>query len=122
MGVFILISIFATQMSMDSFGQNMGCDSVYIMIEEAPMFKSGYDELAFYIDNLNFGDCGRNKSTILIWTINRSGKMIDIDVEGLEGECKSRIIAQLDKYPLWTPARVMGMPVCFQMKVKRPPK
>src|SRR5690348_16643745 len=106
-----LIGVLVSHIGICSFGQNIGCDSVYTMADEAPIFKNGYDELAFYIDNLDFRDCGLNKTITLSWTIDRSGKMIDIDATGLEGECKSRIISQLEKFPLWTPARVMGMPV-----------
>ena len=119
--VFVLICL-GSQITTTSFGQSLACDSVYTMVDEAPMFKNGYDELAFYIDNLDYKDCGVNKTITLIWTVDRSGQMIDIDVKGMEGECRSRVIAQLAKFPLWTPARVMGMPACFKMKIRKVPK
>jgi len=117
--VFFLICIWGSQMSTNSFAQNLQCDSIYTMVDEAPMFKNGYDDLSFYIANLDYGSCELPETVILTWTINHLGEMIDIKTPGLEGECSSRIIAQLAKFPRWKPARVMGMPVCFKMSLKR---
>lgn len=83
------------------------------------MFQNGYDNLAFYISNLDYGNCSIGEAIILTWTIDLTGKMIDIDAFGLNGECKDRVIGQLAKFPRWTPARVMGIPVCFKMKVRK---
>ena len=110
------------QLSTNLFGQNTPCDSVYTMVDEAPMFKNGYDELSFYLRNLDYGSCELQKTLLLTWTIDSSGQMIDIDASGLEGECKSNIIGQLAKFPRWSPARLNGIPVCFKMKVKQLPK
>jgi hypothetical protein len=117
--VFFLICALVSQVSTNSVAQNTPCDSVYTMVDEVPMFKNGYQDLAFYISNLDYGSCAPDEKVTLTWTIDRSGQMIDIDVLGLDGECKSRIIAQLAKYPKWTPARVMGVPVCFKMKLRK---
>ena len=106
-------------MSTGLFGQNRPCDSVYTKVDEAPMFKNGYDELSFYLRKLDYGSCDLQKTLLLTWTIDSSGEMIDIDAPALEGECKSRIIAQLAKFPRWSPARLNGIPVCFAMKVKQ---
>jgi hypothetical protein len=120
--VVVLICFLISQISVDSFGQSMPCDSVYTMVDEAPMFKGGYENLAFFINNLDFGDCQLNKTIVLTWTVDRLGQMVDIDVPTLEGECKSSVIAQLAKYPVWSPARVMGMPVCFKITIKKSAK
>lgn len=119
MKVFFVAGVFVFLMNINSFGQNMQCDSIYTRVDEAPLFKDGYQNLAFYIDKIDYGDCVFSKTLVLTWTINRSGQMIDIDTPGLEGECRSRIIEQLAKFPQWTPARVMGMPVCFRIIIKK---
>ncbi len=117
--VFFLVCFLGLQVSVNSLGQSIECDSVYTIVDEAPMFKNGYDDLAFYISNLDYGDCGFNDAVILTWTIDRSGRMIDIDAPSLKGECKDLVIKQLAKFPTWNPARVMGMPVCFRMKLRK---
>ena len=119
MRVFFVVGVLVYLMSANSFGQSIQCDSIYTKVDEAPSFKGGYDNLAFYIDNLDYGDCLLNKTLILTWTIDRSGHMIDIDTPNLEGECKARVIAQLAKFPKWSPARVLGMPVCFKIKLRK---
>ena len=119
--IFVLIFFLILQLTTESLGQNVKCDSVYTMVDEAPMFKSGYDELASYIDNLDYGDCPIDQAITLTWTIDRLGQMIDIDAD-VQGECWSRITTQLAKFPIWSPAKVMGMPVCFKMKLKKLPK
>jgi hypothetical protein len=43
----IVIYILASQVSIASHGQNTGCDSIYVKVDEAPMFMDGYDNLAF---------------------------------------------------------------------------
>lgn len=115
----IVICILASQISTASFGQNTGCDSIYVKVDEAPMFMNGYDNLAFYISNLDYGNCAIGKAVILTWTIDRSGQMIDIDAIGLNGECKDHVIGQLAKFPTWSPARIMGIPVCFKIKFRK---
>ena len=122
MRVFFLTWMLASQMSTSLFGQNKLCDSVYTRVDEAPMFKDGYDKLSFYLRNLDYGSCELQKTLLLTWTIDSSGQMIDIDAPDLEGECKSHIIGQLAKFPRWSPARMNGIPVCFAMKVKQFPK
>jgi hypothetical protein len=61
MRVFFLTCMLASQMSTSLFGQNKLCDSVYTRVDEAPMFKDGYDEPSFHLNNL---DCelGQNFS------------------------------------------------------------
>jgi hypothetical protein len=115
----ILITVLTSQISTRSLAQNAGCDSTYAMVDEAPMFKNGYNEFAFYINNLDFGNCEITDTVTLAWTVDRSGQMIDIDVAGLKEECKDRVIGQLAKFPKWTPAKVNSIPVCFKMKVRK---
>ena len=114
-----MICLLASQLSTASYGQDTGCDSTYVKVDEAPMFQNGYDNLAFYISNIDYGNCAIGEEVLLTWTIDRSGQMINIDAPTLKGECKDRVIEQLAKFPRWRPARVMGIPVCFKMKVRK---
>lgn len=120
--VLFLIWLLVLQMSTNLFGQTIHCDSVYTMVDEVPTFKNGYDDLSFYLRNLDYGSCGPHETVVLTWTIDSSGQMINIDAPGLEGECRSRIIGQLAEFPRWNPARLMGIPVCFKMTIKRSAK
>lgn len=101
----------------DSFGQNSPCDSVYTIVDQMPIYGKGTQDLMHHLmQNLKFKKpCRPEELKRFLWTINKEGKMVDIDLIGLEGKCKAEIIEQLKSFPAWTPGRLNGNPVCVRM-------
>ena len=101
----------------DSFGQESPCDSVYTFVDQMPTYGKGTVDLMRYLmKNLKFNKrCLPEELRRLTWTINKEGKMVDIDLVGLEGECRDQAIAQLKPFSTWTPGRLNGKLVCVKM-------
>jgi len=101
-----------------SFGQDVVCDSVYTTVDEMPTYgKGNQDIINSLLTTLKFNkeDCRPEELKRLIWTINKEGKMTDIDVVGVGEQCKTRIIEQLKDFPKWTPGRLKGELVCVRI-------
>jgi hypothetical protein len=96
--------------TVDSFGQDSPCDSVYTIVDQMPTYGKGTEDLMRYLmKNLKFKKpCRPEELRRLTWTIDKEGKMIDIDLIGLEGKCRDEIIEQLKSFPAWTPGRLNG--------------
>lgn len=41
--------------------------------------------------------------------------MVDVEVMGIDGECKRNLVHQLETFPLWTPGKLSGNSACVQM-------
>lgn len=103
--------------TVDSFGQESSCDSVYTFVDQMPTYGKGAEDIMKYVKkNFKFENpCRPEELKRLTWTINKEGKMVDIDLVGLEGECRTRTIEQLKSFPTWTPGRLNGELVCVRM-------
>lgn len=102
----------------DSLGQGTVCDSIYTIVDTMPTYGKGYQDIAKYLlTTLKFSkkDCRPEDLKRLTWTINKEGKMTDIDVVGVGEQCRTRIIEQLKDFPQWTPGSLNGEPVCVKM-------
>lgn len=101
-----------------SFGQGTTCDTVHTIVDQMPTYGKRQEDLLKYLRSLKLDrSCRPEELKRLIWTINKDGKLVDIDVVGLEGECRTRIIEQLKAFPAWTPGRLHGELVCVRMIV-----
>jgi hypothetical protein len=100
-----------------SFGQVSPCDTVYIFVDQMPIYGNGTPDLMRYLmKNLKFKKgCRPEELTRLSWVVNKDGKMVDLDLTGFEGKCKDEIIEQLKSFPAWTPGRLNGKLVCVKM-------
>ena len=103
--------------TIDSFGQGTPCDSLYTVVDQMPIYGKGNEDILKYLmKNLKFKNpCRPEELRRMTWTINKQGKMIDIDVIGLDGKCKTDIIDQLKQIRTWTPGRLNGDLVCVKM-------
>jgi hypothetical protein len=103
--------------TVNCFGQQNTCDSLFTVVDQRPIYRTGMADVYEYIaKKLTFKKpCGPEGIRQLIWTIDKEGKMIDIDVIGLEGQCKTDVIKQLTTFPTWTPGRLRGELVCVKM-------
>ena len=101
----------------DSFGQDSQCDSVYTVVDQMPTYGKEPEDLVRYLrSNLKFKKpCRPEELRRLTWTINREGKIVQIDLVGLEGECREQIVEQLKSLPSWVPGRLNGKLVCVKM-------
>ncbi len=112
--IIILLSGFWT---IDCLGQESPCDSLFTVVDKEPLFaKEKKGLLEYFGKNLKFNNaCKADQLIRLTWTINKEGKMIDIDAVGLEGQCKADLISQLKTFPIWSPGRLKGKLVCVKM-------
>ncbi len=101
------------------YGQVSSCDSVYTFVDQMPTFRNGDSDLLIYLNkNLKFRErCRPEELKRLIWTIDKDGNMTDIDLIGLEDQCKTDIIEQLKNIPIWSPGQLNGEFVCVKMMV-----
>ena len=93
------------------------CDSAYLVVDQPPMFGTDEHDLYKYLSkhfSIKEG-CEPPGKLILTWTINAEGKMIDIDVKGIDGHCKTEILDEFKSFPDWTPGKHKGKPVCVKM-------
>ena len=115
--IFIISSLGLSFNLHNPVGQSPPCDSVYMVVEEMPTFGSGIEDF--------FKEVGRRikiskpckigELKRIEWTVTTEGEMVDIDVFGLERECKNEVIKQLKGFPLWTPGKLKGENVCVRM-------
>lgn len=108
--------------SIPSLGQalaQVSCDSIYTIVDEMPVYKKGnHDLVRDLMQGVVFNRaCPPNDIRQFIWTIDKEGKMLDIDIPNLDKECKDILIAQLTKMQPWTPGRQRGRLVCVKMRV-----
>lgn len=100
----------------DSFGQVITCDSVYVIADQMPFYGKGHDDTFNLVKNIKVSKpCKPEEIRRLTWTINKEGKMVDIEVIGPEENCKAAIIEQLKTFPAWTPGKLNGEVVCIKM-------
>lgn len=121
-GQFCMIKIWTTIFflglcKVNCFGQDSRCDSVYTVVDQMPTYGKGKEDLMRYLmKTLKFKKpCRPEELRRLTWTINKEGKMVDMDLIGLEGKCREQIIEQLKSFPTWTPGRQNGKLVCVKM-------
>lgn len=103
----------------DSFGQESPCDSVFTFVDQMPIYGNGTEDMMRYLTKtlkLN-KSCRPDEPRYLIWTVTMEGKVVDIDLIGLEGKCKDQFIGQLKPFPTWTPGRLNGKLVCVKMVI-----
>jgi hypothetical protein len=113
-----LLAVFVVGIStLQSFGQTNACDSVYTLVDQMPVYGNGTEDVMRYLlKNLKVkAACHPENLKKLTWTINKDGKVIDIDVIGLEEKCKAEVIDQMQTFPAWTPGKLNGNPVCVRM-------
>ena len=97
--------------------QDEPCDTIYTIIDEMPTFGDKKGDFFEYIGkNLKFKKpCSPDELTGVTWTINKMGKMVDVEVMGIDGECKMNVIKQINSFPLWIPGKLNGKAVCVHM-------
>jgi hypothetical protein len=116
---FLFFCIAGSLMRLPSFAQTTPCDSVYTIADEMPKFGESNEDFGRYVlKNLKINKCARYDIRLITWTIDSTGHMVNIDVPGLEGECKQNIIEQLKAFPLWKPGKLKGKPVCVKMMLR----
>lgn len=103
--------------TINSFGQENSCDSVYTIVDEMPSYGKGNEDIVKYLmKNLKFKKpCRPEELRRLTWTVNKEGKIVDIDTIGFDGQCKTDLIDQLKSFPNWTPGRLKGELVCVKI-------
>lgn len=110
--------LFCTLLLGQSIAQE-SCDSVYVVVDEMPVYKNGlHDFVRDLTKNLIFKKaCPPSEVRQFNWTINKQGKMVDIDIPNIDQECEDQLIAQFKKMQPWTPGRLRGRVVCVTMRV-----
>ncbi|HEU5290035.1 MAG TPA: hypothetical protein VFU05_05275 [Cyclobacteriaceae bacterium] len=95
------------------------CDTTYTVVDEMPMYKSGNSDLIRDIrENFKFDkNCKPEELRQLIWTIDEKGKVVNIDVVGLEGDCKNNITKQAKLLTDWRAGKLQGKPVCTKITI-----
>lgn len=113
-GLFIL-----TLCTLNAMAQENSCDSVYRFADQMPVYGNGTEDMLQYLrKNLKIHKpCRPEEIRQFIWTINKQGKMVDIDIVGYEGKCKTQAIEDLKSFPTWTPAMHNRKQVCVRMVV-----
>lgn len=93
------------------------CDSIYTIADEMPKYKSGDTDL-FRDIRMNFRyneACKTEELRQIIWIISDRGKVLNVDLVGLESECKNDIIRQSKLLTEWKPGKIRGKPVCIKV-------
>ena len=93
------------------------CDTVYTIVDEMPAYKNGNSDLFRDLrERLQFNqDCKPEELTQIAWTINERGKIVVVNIVGLEGECEKNIIRQIMLLENWKPGMLKGKPVCTKI-------
>jgi hypothetical protein len=112
----IFVLFITCWVSGQALAQECKCDSVYQIVDQMPMYKSGNTELMDEIKRIRFEkDCKPEDLRQLTITINKEGKLIDAEVKGLTDFCKDKIVKQVKQFTDWKPGKSNGVPVCVKL-------
>lgn len=114
--IYLLISILSVTITCAQ-SQETTCDTVYNVAMQMPMFGSNSDDFSKYFSEKVTYKCKPIGKIVLMWTVDKEGKMIDINATGIEGECKTDVINQIKKFPNWNPGKQNNVPVCVKMSL-----
>jgi TonB family protein len=87
---------------------------VYIVVEEQPEYKGGYEAMVEYIqNNLVYPKTARMKgvegTTFVQFTVNEDGAISDVlALRGIDAECDGAAIRLVESMPNWNPGKVSG--------------
>lgn len=92
------------------------CDSTYRVVDEMPVYKNGLEDFIRDVrKEVKFNyDCHPDKITVR-WILDTGGKATRVEVEGVEGTCKTEFIRQFELLPAWKPGKLKGRLVCVKM-------
>jgi len=92
------------------------CDTVYQVVDEAPVYKSGQTDLIDAVKKFRFSKyCKPEEVRQITWVLNASGKVISVDVVGAKGDCMIEIQEQARQLSPWAPGKLKGKPVCVKV-------
>ncbi len=92
------------------------CDTVYQVVDEAPVYKSGQTDLIDAVKKFRFSKyCKPEEVRQITWVLNASGKVISVDVLGAKSDCLKEIQEQARQLSPWAPGKLKGKPVCVKV-------
>jgi protein TonB len=112
-----LVSVCLGSITLTGAAQEVKCDSIYELAEQMPVYGTGPKDFFKYLNkNLDVKKpCKPTELKRIIFTVNKDGKISDIEVVGVNEKCKEDLIKQLKTFPDWTPGKNMGQPVCVRV-------
>lgn len=114
---YLIVGTAVLMLGCKAHSQQVKCDTIHLIADEMPIYKSGHREL---IEDIRkyvafTEECPPEKLRQITWVIDKGGNITNVEVLTVNEECAKYIASGVKKLDRWAPGKIKGKAVCVKL-------